>query len=176
MSFLPDSQQAPLPATNTETVTPDNNSLEVKSYPLSAKEQFFLTWGLESLKGTVPALNDTLQRIILLDTALIGGGFVVVKEGVLPHWWAIITLLLLISSLTAALWGIFPRGRSVNLLDPEDIQANEYGAINRKTRMLRVSFIALVIALLIAVLSLVGRDAPGTATPSNTPSNPTATH
>jgi len=142
--------------------------------PVSANDKFFLAWGLESLKGSVPALNDSLQKIVVLDTALIGGGLVGVKEGVLLHWWALVTLLILVVSLVAALYGAFPRGRNVNLLDPDDIKNNEYEAINRKYCALRIAFIALAVGLFIAVVSLAFRGPAPQPAATSSPSIPTA--
>lgn len=151
--------------------TKEDEVIEVECEALTYKEEFFLEWGLESLKGTAPAINDALQRIVVLDTALIGGGFVAAKGDVLPFWGAVLTLLVLVVSLVASLWGIYPRGRDVNLLDPDDIQANEYDAINRKARMLRIAFIAIAGAFLVAIASLVIRG-PVPQTPMPPPSIP----
>ena len=43
-----------------------------------------------------------------MDVALIGGGFIVAKGDVLPYWWGVVVLSILVASLIAVLCGLMP--------------------------------------------------------------------
>jgi hypothetical protein len=131
-------------------------------------DKFFLTWGPESLKQSVPALNDVLGKLITLNSALIGGGFVGAKGEVLPFGWTVAAIGFLIVSLVASLWGIYPRGWDVNLNNPNEIRAAEYGAIRRKSYCLATAFGALVVAFLLVFAGVIAKGPPAHEEPKPT--------
>src|SRR4051794_11246241 len=60
-----------------EVVEPQTVEIDGVEYDVrlcTAEEAFFAEWGRESLKQTIPFLNDAIQKLITLDAALIGGG------------------------------------------------------------------------------------------------------
>ena len=59
-------------------------------------------------KTTMSAQNEFLGRLLTLDTALLGGGLVLAKGEVLPHWWAVATMFSLFVSLGSCLYGLAP--------------------------------------------------------------------
>ena len=53
-------------------------------------------------------MNEFLQKIVALDSIIVGGGFILAKGDVLPYPWTIITLSVFVLSLAAAFAGLFP--------------------------------------------------------------------
>jgi hypothetical protein len=141
--------------------TIDDDIVEIggKRYKLRAAtpaEEFYLNWGRESLKSTTPYLNDVLQKIIILTTALIGGGLLSAsaKEEVLSPRWRMAALCALIASLVTAFWGIYPHGGPKWLSDPDVVRRFEHETIDRKVYWLWWSAVLLILGLGAAVVGL----------------------
>lgn len=118
------------------------------------KDDFFLEWGREQIKGTPPALNASLQHIITIDVALVGGGLAAAGSDTLPGWWGVGAVALVFLSLAVSLWGVYPVGRRVRWRVPADIERFAVETIRRKQRSMFASFVLLVAALGVVVLYL----------------------
>ena len=120
----------------------------------SQMDLFYVAWAKESLKATGPAHNDTLQRIMGLNVALIGGGFLIAKGEIIPPGWSVIVLAILVASLAFALYGIAPKGGVVVLNDPDAVADFERSSLSRKQAAVKRSMASLFAALAIAVVGL----------------------
>lgn len=90
-------QTLPLPQSKpvTELLTDD----ELSAYDNAGK----------STEQTIPVLNDFLQKLATLDSAMIGGGLLIAKGDILPIQFGIFALLILTASLLCAIIGLYPR-------------------------------------------------------------------
>lgn len=129
----------------------------------TAEEAANYSNALKAREQTIPTLNDYLQKLLTLDVALIGGGFVVAKGDVLSYWWGVAVLVILIVSLVATLVGLLPtRGR----IKPhavggvEAYQSWETGIIEMKNRALRLGASLIVLAFAVGVGGLVAKGPP----------------
>lgn len=120
-------------------------------------EVFCATWGRESLKQTTPYLNDFLQKLVTLETALIGGGLL--RNDLMPTPFAIGFLLIAILSLGLALLGLFPQGSShsgqVEITDAAAVERFEFATIFRKKRWLAMSCVFLVGSVALAAAGVI---------------------
>jgi hypothetical protein len=131
--------------------------------PLTAQESATLTAAVKTVEQTVPTLNDFLQKLLTLDAALIGGGFVVAKGDVLPYWWGVAVLTVLVVSLAACLIGLLPTRGSVNLYALGGLEAYrrwEIGIIEKKKTAMLVGGCALVLAFAVGVLGMIAKGPP----------------
>ena len=89
-------QTLPLPQSKpvTELLTDD----ELSAYDNAGK----------STEQTIPVLNDFLQKLATLDSAMIGGGLLIAKGDILPIQFGIFALLILTASLLCAIIGWKP--------------------------------------------------------------------
>ncbi len=129
--------------------------IDVKGKCASAWDQFFLNWGQETLKGSVPAINDALGKMLTLTSALIGGGFVALKGDIIPFNWGVAAVSCLMASLIAALIGLMPVSRRVMLNNPASIRDAEESAGDRKQWCLMASFVLLVAGFALAFCGVI---------------------
>lgn len=91
--------------------------------PLSAANTATYNLALKTSEQTVPTSNDFLQKMVALDAALIGGGFVVAKGDTLPLWAGGLALTSLLASLAFAVHGLRPMRI--------DMDIHEFGGLDR---------------------------------------------
>lgn len=83
---------------------------------------FYAQWGHELRKNEITLANDALQRLITLNTAIIGGSMffqsaIVISVG--ARW---IASTLFLVSLGISLWGISPQRRHIWTCDPDEVR------------------------------------------------------
>jgi hypothetical protein len=123
--------------------------------PLPAYQQVLYERHQDDVKGTIPALNDFLQRMLTIDAAFIGGAFVAAAKGdVVPGWAAVITLTFLVLSLAGAVYGLCPRPAVIDPTDFRAIAEFDMGLVAAKSAGRTISAVALVIGLCVAVVGL----------------------
>lgn len=119
---------------------------------------------LKAYEQTLPTLNDFLQKILTLKVALIGGGFAIAKGDILPYWWGVATLGILMLGLTSTLYGLIP-GKGV-YISPNDgdsdkqLKAYDRKLTDRKGIAIKGALFFLIIALLVGIGGLVRKGAP----------------
>lgn len=140
-----------------EQVNPDTDPIE--GVPTSHRDNMLLDWGIETLKQSIPRLNDSLQRTATLATALLGGSLFFVKDDSCPPFFRMTSMFLILISLAGAFFGSLARSESVQLSDPNDIERFKTELAEHRQWWLRFAsgflwvgmFIAAIGALLKAV-------------------------
>jgi hypothetical protein len=87
------------------------------------EDDFALQWGRETLKDTIPRLDAALQRLITLDTALLGGSIFFVSSDILPHGFRLSAMFAFLASLAVAFYGSQLVGQNLALGDPDAIRS-----------------------------------------------------
>lgn len=118
--------------------------------------RFYLEWDRESVKQTAPLLNDVLQKLIVLSTALLGA-FASLKELPVPDWGRGAAAVGFLAALAAALLGVYPRGRASVGYDPDEIKAFEDWTVRRKKRSLSLAAAFLLAGLAAGVAGIASR-------------------
>lgn len=141
----------------------DLEPIVVQGHPPTAEEAALHGDYLKTREQTVPTLNDYLTKLVTLDTALIGGGFLIAKGDVLPYWCGFAVLVALVVSLGCAIYGLsptmdFPKFYAVGGLD----RYRNYLArvILKKNRAMVFASGCLVLAFLIGLGGLAARGKP----------------
>lgn len=105
----------------------------------------------ELRKQSIPLLNDTLQKLVVLDTALTGV-FLGLKETPIPAWGRVLAATALTVSLGFAFAGLYPRTRTVNA---DTVSAADTQVLARKSSCLYWAAVALVAGLTAGIVGLV---------------------
>lgn len=116
---------------------------------------FYLEWGRETLKQVIPRLTDSLQRVITLATALLGGSMFFASSDVVPSHFRAAAMILFLASLSMALYGILPYSAPVGLNDPRSVQDFKATVAEFRQRWLWHSVAALWLGLTAGVLGAV---------------------
>ena len=74
----------------------------------SEEDDFYIEWARETIKRNTSLVNDLLAKMVVLTTALIGAGIGVFDKVAIAPMFRIAVLLLMLGSLTASLWGLYP--------------------------------------------------------------------
>jgi hypothetical protein len=82
---------------------------EYQFAPDSAKLIKIAAEAEKDAERAIPNMNDFLQKVVALDTAIIGGAFLIAKGDVLPYPWTVFSLSLFVLSMGVAFAGLFPR-------------------------------------------------------------------
>lgn len=127
--------------------------IRVQSRLASARDQFLLQWGRESLKQSVPAINDVLAKLLPLLAALFGGALVVIEKSVVTSNCGVVVLVLLLLSLCAVLAGLYPRRWGVGS-DLDNVLTVELRAADRKALFLRIAFALLALAFVAVIIGV----------------------
>jgi hypothetical protein len=110
-----------------------------ESEPADPFDVFLVEWAQDTAKRSIPFLNETLRTLVTLNVALLGGGLVLLREGVAPGWARAAALLAFLLSLAAAFRGVLPFEGSPHLQMPAEIRAHKAAALRHKRRWLWLS-------------------------------------
>ena len=123
--------------------------------PLSAKDE--ATWLLvrKWADENVASLTDMLSKMVTLNTAMIGGGVVVIRGDTLPVWSGVFCLIFLLASLLAAMSGLWPKSKAVDMGDMDSVRTYAKDLESNKANTLLASGLALSAAALVAVVGAV---------------------
>lgn len=104
--------------------------------PPTEEDLFLLEWGKESLKKNIGIVNDALQRMVTLNSALLGGSIAFYDDKVMPtaakFWVELFFLIALIS----AFLGMLPKEERVDLKCPADVKAAKKHILDSKIVLL----------------------------------------
>jgi hypothetical protein len=128
--------------------------------PTTPEEDDLYDAARRTVEQSVPTLNEFLGRVLTLDAALIGGGFVVAKGDVLPYWWGVAVLTSLFASLLAALYGLSPTRGMVApyaLGGLELYRAFQQRVSEKKRRAARCAAVALAVAFGVGLLGMIAK-------------------
>lgn len=122
---------------------------------LTSEEKVILKVAEDSIKETIPTLQEMLGRFITLDTALIGGGFALVKSEVIAREIAVTSVLFFLASLAFALWGVWPVKWTFRFAVLHEVKKFDADIKSRKTIAVSGSGVLLILGLIIAVIGLI---------------------
>jgi hypothetical protein len=117
----------------------------------NSDEIFYVKWARESIKQTVPYLNDLLQKLITLISALFAASLVAIKENIIDKWFGIGGAFVLLVALGMAITGIWPRTKTLQLDCADQIKLAESNVSNRKSFWVQMTLVFLAISLLVFV-------------------------
>jgi hypothetical protein len=121
---------------------------------LSEEDEFYIRWGYESLKANLQLCNAVLRQLVTLSAAFLGSGAYFLQNGAMSAPLIALTLGLLFVSLVAALLGVLPYSGTVDLNAPKDLKAHKTNALKSKRRYILLSAAPLILALLVAGVSV----------------------
>ncbi len=134
---------------------------EFKGQPPSAEDQFYLEWGLESLRSSIDVVNNVLSQTITISATLLGVTFIFQELLVVPWVKALVCVCWLLA-LVCSFVGVLPyEGRAV-LNSPTAVRDHKGSALRYKLRLLKLAAVLLLIGLL-AVIIVVILVVPGAA-------------
>lgn len=125
--------------------------IRVESKLADPRDAFFIELGHEAVKQSVPTLNDALTKMVVLGTAVVGGGLTLLDKTAVTWWGRVGFLSLATVSLIAALYGLLPRLRYVNPADPDEVRGSEREASDIKGVAMWVAAGSLAAAFVFAV-------------------------
>ena len=128
--------------------------------PLSAANAATYDLALKTNDQTVPLSNDFLQKMVALDAALIGGGFVVAKGDTMPVLAGGLALACLLASLGFAVHGLRPMTIDMDIHELGGLgRFKEFraGVVAKKNWAIRRTIWPLLAAFAIAIIGFVVR-------------------
>lgn len=139
-------------------ISGESQKWEVIAYHEATAQDIAIDEELKTIaKQSLATQNEFLARLLTISTALLGGGLVLAKGDVLPHNWAVATMVLLFASLGMTLYGLAPNEfrTGATLLESKlnYMNAREAAGI-KKTWCTKWSAICFVAAMLVGVLGV----------------------
>lgn len=127
----------------------------VDSTPTRPEDVFYLTWGEETAKQTIPRLNDALQRMSTLATAMLGGSLFFVTADVLAAGFRATAMTFFLAALVASFYGLLPKSEVISLGDPAAIRRFKVGVAAHRQKWLSLACLALCAGFGVAVFGAV---------------------
>ena len=139
----------------------DNHRVAVvaTSRKITPHEAWLHECAKKAFEGSVPALNDFLGKLLTLTTALIGGGFLIVKNEVMGKGFSASALFTMLFSLTITIWGLMPKATLMQspFTNVADYQKFEKKVSNRKAACIKAACASLLLAILISIVGATGK-------------------
>lgn len=124
-------------------------------YP-SSEEQFYYQWGEETEKAIPGQLLDTLKQLVTLNTALIGGSLVGLREDLMPAGCRLVVVGFFILSLLAAMVGIVPGVQTfVPYNQPAAVRDHKQAVVARRASLIRAAAMFLIAGFAAVFVGLV---------------------
>ena len=115
--------------------------------PASDMDLFHLRWGQEMYRDGYKVPVEMLRQIVTLTTALLAGSVGLLNAGLMTATGRALMLAFLLASLGAALMGLLPRERTVDLISPSDLAEFRTEAMGRRLYWLRIAAVFLFVGL-----------------------------
>jgi hypothetical protein len=128
----------------------------IDARPMSPDEAFYFDLGRDVQRNTVPLLNEHLNRVVVLATALTGG-FLGVKDAPLPDPARAAAVALFLLTLGLALKGLMPRRAGYTRTVPAAVAADEARVIEAKAWAVKWSAVALLAGFAAGLAGLLAR-------------------
>jgi hypothetical protein len=122
----------------------------------TAEEIDLLSWGEKAARKTLPFLNETLARLVVLNSALLGGSLFIDKNS-LPGACRALAVVLLLGSLGASLLGTLPYGATVSPQRIEQVRRVRDAGLRLKDLSLKAAACCLFAAFLVAVVGVAAK-------------------
>jgi hypothetical protein len=135
-------------------MTKNQNQQPIKGTAPSEDDEFYISWGRETLKHNLVFANEVLRQLVTLNVALLGGSIIFLDNIFVDSNIKVFALLSFFFSLIISFIGIMPYARSVDLRVADDIREHKESALKHKLYYLGVAggliglgFIAIFIGL-----------------------------
>ena len=124
---------------------------------LTLEDTFYLSWAEESLKNTLPFLNDVLRQLVTLSSTLLGGSIAFISINMIgPRYHYVATISFFLALITSFI-GILPRRGSVSFQDISQNQHDLEAALNWKLRLCRIAGVLIAFGFLAIIVGLLRR-------------------
>lgn len=141
---------------------PAEPEFDVTVETATADDCFFLDVWNRSFEGTVTRLNDALNRLMTLSTAMVGGSLVLLKEDICYGWFRVLVTFLFFLALTFAVVGSVPVAVGMDF-DPESVRRKLSHSAAVKRKWVWSVSACIIAGAFIAVLGVVARAYVGPA-------------
>lgn len=128
------------------------------SRALTAEEKFYYEARYRQVELSLTRMNDSLNRLVTLGTAMCGGALVLLKEDICPVWWRVATAALFFLALATGVLGSVPVAVSGSD-DPAAVRDGMVYAASVKKRYVWAASGLLMAGLLTAIVGAVVRAA-----------------
>ncbi len=127
----------------------------IQSKRPSEDDEFYLTWGRETIKKNIELVQSVLIQMITLNTALLGANIIFLKPGAISGYWQSASLAGFFLALAVAFIGIHPHESLVSTISPEQIKSHKVAALKKKRRFMWSSAILTLSGLLILAIGVI---------------------
>lgn len=121
------------------------------------EEKEAVEWAAEVRRKQLGILGEALQRLVVLETAVLGGSAALLNQIPAPTGCKTLGVLLLLMALVASLVGAGPVSTRYALNCAKEIIAARQSAARRRERLLRISGFLLFAAFAVIVGGLIGK-------------------
>lgn len=126
-----------------------------KGARITEEEEFYLQWGLETLRANVDLVNDILKQLLTLSAALIGSGVFFLTKDIVPNNFIAPILILFVISLILSLLGLLPYVADIDINSPSGIKQYKNQVFKSKLIFVRFSAALLIIGLIASGLGVI---------------------
>ncbi|HWY12615.1 MAG TPA: hypothetical protein VN026_14880 [Bacteroidia bacterium] len=122
----------------------------------SEDDNFYVTWGRETIKNNITLANDILKQLVAISSALLGVTIIyekVVSNEILK----VCVLLSFLLALVISFLGVLPYEAKVQLNVPSDIKEHKRKALVHKLRLLWISAISLMVGFSFVIAELISK-------------------
>ena len=118
-------------------------------------DEFYLEWARETQKKNVSIANDALQKLVTLDSALLGGSLTLYDKTILPEWIHPMVVLAFFISLILSVIGTWPSDKSVDQRSPTEIKEAKNGILRTKMNLLLGAGLCLCMGFVFCIFGFV---------------------
>ena len=120
-------------------MTKNQNQQPIKATAPSEDDEFYISWGRETLKQNLVFANEVLRQLVTLNVALLGGSIIFLDNKFVDTNIKALAILFFFISLAISFIGIMPYTRSVDLRVADDIRKHKKSALIHKRYYLGVA-------------------------------------
>jgi hypothetical protein len=131
-----------------------DKSKPIKGTAPSEDDEFYISWGRETLKNNINFLNEVLRQLVSLNVALLGGSIIFLDNRFVNDTFKALVMLAFLFSLMFSFAGIMPYGRSVDLRVAEDIRKHKRFVFSLKFYFTVMAGILLGAGFIVALVGL----------------------
>lgn len=121
---------------------------------LTPYEDFFLDLGLKGYEASIVRMNESLNRLLTLSTAMAGGSIALLRQDICFGWWRIIAVSMFFLALAVSAFGSIPT-KNDNMPTPLSIRDEYVRAARVKSGWIWMATILLVLGLLSATVGVI---------------------
>jgi magnesium-transporting ATPase (P-type) len=135
-------------------MTSIDNGKPIKVTGPSEDEEFYISWGRETLKNNITLVNEVLRQLVSLNIALLGGSIVFLNDNLIDWAFKVAIILMFFSSLIFSFVGIMPRGGRVDLRVAEEIRRHKSRILKWKLYFVGTAGLLLGTGFILALIGL----------------------